>query len=101
MLTRAEIKEAVQRVVAAAGVPRGVLFGSHARGDAAPDSDPDLVVIVDGVPHRGRKMVRLHNAIGRIAPGIGVDALVCGESEAVDPVSGSTLYRALREVYEA
>lgn len=38
------VKEAVQRVDPTAAV---ILYGSRARGDARPDSDWDLIVLVD------------------------------------------------------
>jgi hypothetical protein len=38
-----------------------ILFGSHARGDAKPDSDLDFLVIEPRVADRRREMVRLHH----------------------------------------
>jgi predicted nucleotidyltransferase len=40
------LAEAVQRLVAALAPERIYLFGSQARGDATPDSDYDVLVIV-------------------------------------------------------
>jgi uncharacterized protein len=46
MVRQAEIREFVDRVVEEFAPERVILFGSHARGDATPDSDVDLLVIM-------------------------------------------------------
>jgi uncharacterized protein len=38
---------------------RAVLFGSHARGDARPDSDYDVAVFLTSMADRGRELDRL------------------------------------------
>jgi predicted nucleotidyltransferase len=47
-----KIDTMVRRIVKRFGPDRIVLFGSHARGDAGPDSDVDLLVVM---PVRGSK----------------------------------------------
>jgi predicted nucleotidyltransferase len=47
-----KIDAMVRRIVKRFGSERIVLFGSHARGDAGPDSDVDLLVVM---PVRGSK----------------------------------------------
>lgn len=42
----AKLKEIVRRLAAAYRPERIYLFGSHARGDAGPDSDYDLAVVM-------------------------------------------------------
>ena len=46
MVQEAEIQDFVNRVVEEFAPQRVILFGSHARGDATPDSDVDLLVIM-------------------------------------------------------
>lgn len=46
MVREAEIREFVSKVVEEFAPQRVILFGSHARGDATPDSDVDLLVIM-------------------------------------------------------
>ena len=49
---RKEVREMVKRIVKQFRPERIILFGSHARGEAGPDSDVDLLVIM---PVRGSK----------------------------------------------
>ncbi len=47
-IVAAWLPEIIDRIVEEANPIRVVLFGSHARGDAKPDSDVDLLIVVDG-----------------------------------------------------
>ncbi len=51
-----QIAEMVRRIVRASAPEKIVLFGSHARGEASPDSDVDLLVVAD-VGGEGRRAV--------------------------------------------
>lgn len=42
---RTQIEDVVRRIVTCAQPEKIILFGSHARGDAGPDSDLDLLVV--------------------------------------------------------
>lgn len=42
-----------------------LLFGSWARGDAHPDSDVDLLVVLDAVESRGRELARMDGILWR------------------------------------
>jgi predicted nucleotidyltransferase len=53
------IEEIVQRLIAAYRPERIYLFGSHARGEAGPDSDLDFLVIVSDDAPRERRRSRL------------------------------------------
>ena len=55
-ITDQRLAEVVRRIVAAYQPERVYLFGSHARGDAGPDSDYDLLLVVsdDAPPERKR-----------------------------------------------
>ena len=50
------IGEMVRRLVTRFHPDKVILFGSHARGDAEPDSDVDLLVVM---PFSGRKLDRI------------------------------------------
>lgn len=42
-----------------------LLFGSWARGDAQPDSDIDLLIVLDEVPSRRRELARMSDVLWR------------------------------------
>jgi predicted nucleotidyltransferase len=42
----ASIREMVKRIVSRFDPDKVILFGSHARGDAGPDSDVDLLIVM-------------------------------------------------------
>jgi predicted nucleotidyltransferase len=53
------LREVVQRLIVAFDPERVYLFGSRARGEAGPDSDYDLLVIVPDSATRERRQSRL------------------------------------------
>lgn len=53
------LADIVKRLVAALEPERIYLFGSKARGDAGPDSDYDLMVVVPDSTPNGRQLGRL------------------------------------------
>ena len=95
--TDALIAEMVRRIVAQWNPERIVLFGSHARGTAGPDSDVDLLVVmrVNG----NRRDVRL--GMRRMLSGMGLSkdiVVVTPEEVERDRECAGTIVRAaLRE----
>lgn len=55
------IREMVRRIVRQFHPERVILFGSHARGEAGPDSDVDLLVVmpVEGLKHKKQVEIRV------------------------------------------
>jgi len=75
MIDHAVITEAVNLLLRSA--PNGsevILFGSHARKEAGPDSDLDFLVVEPSVKSRRAEMVRLRDALRPLH--IPVDVLV-------------------------
>lgn len=97
MLDEATIRSAVQRLANAAGSPsKIILFGSYARGTADEGSDLDLMVVEREIGERAAEYLRLRGALGRVAPGIGVDLLLypLAEFERRSDVLGTVLHEA-------
>lgn len=67
-MTEALLDEAVARIVASGSPSRIVLFGSHARGDASPDSDLDLLIVEDSDLPRHRRAGRYRRALLGLFP---------------------------------
>ena len=92
------IEAAGRRLATAARQPaRVLLFGSHARGDAGPDSDLDFLVIERDVPNRHAEMVRLGREVASL--GVPIDVLVVSEAYAEEwgGVKNTVVHAALSE----
>ena len=104
MIDEQILQQVVERIVAATQPSHVILFGSYGRGDADAGSDLDLMVIKPEVSDKYTEMIRLHEAVGSIGPG--VDVLVYSEAEyrRRSRVPGTVLYWARKEgraLYEA
>jgi uncharacterized protein len=98
MVPQDVIEVAGRKLAAAAKNPvKVVLFGSHARGDAGPDSDLDFLVVERDLGDRHAEMVRLGRELRPL--GIPVDVVVVSERYAEDweGVEGSMVHAALTE----
>jgi predicted nucleotidyltransferase len=98
MVPQDVIEVAGRKLAAAAKNPvKVVLFGSHARGDAGPDSDLDFLVVERDVGDRHAEMVRLGRELRPL--GVPVDVVVVSEHYAEDwgCVEGSMVHAALTE----
>jgi predicted nucleotidyltransferase len=97
MIDEVTIIEAGRRISAAAPRAQVILFGSYARGEAADQSDLDLLVIEPEVEDAAEESVRLHRALKGL--GVPADIVVVDESRARrrSVVAGTTVERALRE----
>ena len=71
-----KLAEIVRRLVKAYQPERIYLFGSHARGDAGPNSDYDLLVIVPESADAERRRSRLAYTVLR-GTGTAADVIVC------------------------
>lgn len=97
MIDEATIVEAGRRISAAAPDARVILFGSHARDEADPQSDLDLLVIEPEVENAAMESVRLRRTLRGL--GVPADVVVVDEDLARrrSVVAGTMVERALRE----
>jgi uncharacterized protein len=91
------IDQAARRIVAAAPGARVILFGSHARGEAGPDSDVDLLVVEPHVADRFGEIVRLQRVLAPLR--LPADVVVVSEAHVEEwgGVHSTMLHDALRE----
>lgn len=87
----------VERLVQGFHPRRIILFGSFARGDAGPDSDLDLLVVMDEVESKRDTMVAMRRAL-RDVP-VPKDVIVTTPDEIArrGHIVGTVLEPALRE----
>lgn len=98
MIDQATIEKAVDLLLEAAPAgSRVILFGSHARGDAKPDSDLDFLVIEPRVADHRVEMVRLHHVLQPMR--VPTDVLVTSEAVFAEwhDTPGTVLYEAAKE----
>ena len=91
------IDEAARRIVAAAPGAQVILFGSHARGQAGPDSDVDLLVIEPEVQDRNHEVVRLQRVLAPLRLPADIVVLSAQHVEEWGDVQSTMLHDALRE----
>ncbi len=97
------IPEMTNRIVEGFRPLRVILFGSHARGEAGPRSDIDLLVVLSEVTDKRRATVEILRALGDFA--VPTDVVVTTPEEIArrGDLIGTVLRPALREgkvIYE-
>ena len=97
VLDRSDLNTLVSRIVTAVHPERVVLFGSHARGDAAPQSDVDILVVAESSRPRYERAVPIYRAVADLP--IELDILVYTPTEVREwsRVDQAFLTTALRE----
>jgi predicted nucleotidyltransferase len=67
-VTEELLNEVVRRVLLVGSPRKIVVFGSHARGNARPDSDLDLLIIEDSDLPRYQRSPRYYHALAGVFP---------------------------------
>lgn len=66
-MARSEIQQMVRRIINGFHPEKIILFGSHARGEAGPDSDVDLLVVMPFLGSKREKQIEIRLALRGIA----------------------------------
>jgi predicted nucleotidyltransferase len=90
------IQEMVRRIVERFDPDKVILIGSQARGDAGPDSDVDLVVVMD-TDSRRRSAVEIRMALDDMVIPKDVVVMTPEEFERRRDIVGTLAYPAARE----
>ncbi len=97
------LPEAVQRIARRFDPLRIILFGSWARGDARPDSDIDLLVVLPHVENKRLAAIRIGNELSDLPASKDIVVTTPEEIAARGNIIGDVLRPALREgkvIYE-
>lgn len=98
MAVSPELIAAVVGILVDASRPsKVILFGSHARGDAGPKSDIDILVVEKSVQSRRAEMVRLLRLVSHLR--VPIDIVVTTDQVFADwsDTPGTILHEAARE----
>lgn len=97
------IPSMVERIAGQFNPTRIILFGSHARGDAGPDSDVDLLVVFQQVADKRKACVEIRRALADLPVSKDIFVTTPEEIAARGDLVGDVLRPALREgkvIYE-
>ena len=91
------IGEMVRRIVSRFDPDRIVLFGSHARGTAGPDSDVDLLVVMPVAGHIRDKRIEVRLALHDIGAAKDIVLVTPEEFRRQRDIPGTIVHPAVRE----
>jgi len=92
-----DIEDAVERIAQQFHPVKIILFGSHARGSAGPDSDVDLLVVMNVKESKRRQAVEIDLALSDRTFPLDLIVVTPEEFEKYRDVVGHILYPAVRE----
>lgn len=91
------IAEMVRRIVEEFHPDKIILFGSHARGTAGPDSDVDLLVVMPVEGSKRKQAIAIDVALSDRAVPLDLIVVTPGEFERCKDVIGSVIRPAAKE----
>jgi predicted nucleotidyltransferase len=91
------IQQMVRRLVKQFSPEQVILFGSHARGNAGPDSDVDLLVVTPVTGSKREMEIEMRVALHNIAVPKDIIIVTPEEIERKRNIVGTVVYPALRE----
>ncbi len=92
-----QLMELVRQIAEAVRPLRIILFGSAARGDAGPESDVDLLVVMPEGTHRGHTEERIYVAVRGIRLPFDVIVATPSDLEAYRDTPGLIYREAVRD----
>lgn len=95
--TREDIDRMARRIVERFRPHKVILFGSHARGEATPDSDVDLLVVMPVERSRLRTAVEIRKMLAGCGVPKDIVVMTPEEFEVRKKIPGTLAYPAARE----
>ena len=97
MVSSDVIQQMVETIVREFHPVRVILFGSHARGDAGPDSDVDLLVVLPQADDKRKAAIAMREALDTFPTAKDVIVTTPEEIARLGHIVGTILRPALRE----
>jgi predicted nucleotidyltransferase len=91
-----KIEEMVRRIVAKCNPDRIILFGSHARGTGDPESDADLLVVMEPKGSRRQQATEIDVALWGVSLPADIIVVTPEDIERSRNQPGTIIYSALR-----
>ena len=91
------IEEMVRRIVSQFHPDKIILFGSHARGKAGPDSDVDLLVVMPSHGSKRERAIEIHGLLAGMGVPKDVIVVTPEEFEAYRDAPGTVIRTARQE----
>lgn len=91
------IEKMVERIVSGFSPVKIILFGSRARGDAHPDSDVDLLVVLPACENRKAVTISMMKSVADLPIGKDIVVTTTRELETRGNLASTVLYPAIRE----
>ena len=92
-----KVREMVRRIVERFDPEKIILFGSRARGDAGPDGDVDLLVVMEVEGSKREKAIEIGVALHDIRVFKDIIVVTPDEVERFRDIVGTIIYPAVRE----
>jgi uncharacterized protein len=91
------IETMVERIVSGFAPEKIILFGSQARGDAGPDSDVDLLVVLQACENRKAATISMMKLVADLPIGKDIVVTTSHELQTRGRLASTVLYPAVRE----
>ena len=98
-----KIPEITRRIVEASRPEKIILFGSHALGEAGPDSDLDFLVVMRKVAHLRAESTRLRGILRGLLVPIDIIVATSEQMERLGGIRGMVYHEAITKgkvIYE-
>jgi predicted nucleotidyltransferase len=92
-----KIREMARRIAEQFSPEKIILFGSHARGDAGPDSDVDLLVVMSGPGSERERTIGMRMAVRGLGLAKDICVVTADDIDRYRDVLGTIIKPALSE----
>jgi predicted nucleotidyltransferase len=92
-----QLPEITRRIVQTCNPEKIILFGSYARGNAGADSDLDLLIIMQNIPHLRQESIRVRRSLRGLLTPVDIVVATTEQINRLGDTAGFIYQSALRE----